>query len=152
MKVRSLVKLSNHSAFRWWSVQCSACMLLLSDDLMGCCAARTIGWLDLRRRAFPPGGQVGVVWSRWPDSMARHAKESVAHVRRSSAGWMLAKIGTLSVGVRRRHPVTIRKASLMAGSTWRKWTLEHHAKVQYSAAEWIRARVAIRSFVAQHPI
>ena len=37
-------------------------------------------------------------------------------LRRSSAGWMPARIPRLSAGVERRHPDTIRKASLMAGS------------------------------------
>ena len=40
----------------------------------------------------------------------------MAPLGRSSAGWMPARIGRLSAGVGRRHPVTIRKASLMAGS------------------------------------
>ena len=44
-------------------------------------------------------------------SMARRARYSVAPLRRSSAGRMPA-----SAGVGRRHPVTIRKASLMPGS------------------------------------
>ena len=52
MKVRSLVVLSNHSTFHWWSAQSAARMLLLSDELMSCCAAGTNGCLDLRRRAF----------------------------------------------------------------------------------------------------
>ena len=37
MKVRSLVGLSAHSAFHWWSAKCAACMLLRSDKLMSCC-------------------------------------------------------------------------------------------------------------------
>ena len=40
----------------------------------------------------------------------RLAKESVAPCRRSSGGWMPERTGRLSVGVGRRHPVTIRKA------------------------------------------
>ena len=48
-------------------------------------------------------------------SMARRARDSVAPLRRSSAGWMPARIGRLFAGVGRRHPVTIRKASLVAG-------------------------------------
>ena len=39
------------------------------------------------------------------------AKESVASSRRNSAGWMPESIGRLSIGVGRRHPVTMRKAS-----------------------------------------
>jgi len=41
--------------------------------------------------------------------MARRSRYSVASLRRSSAGWMPARIGRLSPGVRRRYPVTIRK-------------------------------------------
>ena len=80
---------------------------------MSCCAADTNGCLDLRRFAFALDGQGGAEWSRSPGSMARRARDSVAPSRRSSAGWMPARIGRLCAGVRRRHPVTIRKASLM---------------------------------------
>ena len=90
-------------------------MLLLSDEVMSCCAASTNRCLDLRRRVFPLGGQVIAEW-RCPGSMGRRARDSVAPLRRSSAGWMPARVGRLSAGLGRRHPVTIRKASLMAGS------------------------------------
>jgi len=43
-------------------------------------------------------------------------RDSVAPLRRSSAGWMPARIGRSSIGAGRRHPVTLCKASLMAGS------------------------------------
>ena len=55
-------------------------------------------------------------WSRCPASMARRARDIVAPLQRSSAGWMPAKMGRLSAGVGHRHAVTIRKASLIAGS------------------------------------
>jgi len=74
------------------------------------------GCLDLRRRAFALDGLVSAEWSRCPGSMTLRARDSVPPLRRSSAGWMPARIGRLSAGVGRRHPVTIRKASLMAGS------------------------------------
>jgi len=77
MILRSLVRLSNHSAFRWWFPLCSAGMLL-SDELMSCCAASTNGCLDLRRRAFSPSGQVSAESSRCPGSMAGRARDSVA--------------------------------------------------------------------------
>ena len=83
---------------------------------MSCCAAGTNVCLDLRRRAAAPDGRVSAEWSRCPGSMARRLRYSVAPLRRSSAGWMPARIGRLSAGVGRRHPVTIRKASLMEGS------------------------------------
>jgi len=90
--------------------------MLLSDKLMSCCAAGTNGYLDLRRRATALDGRVSVEWSRCPGSMARRPRDSVVTLRRSSAGWMPARIGRLSAGVGRRHPVTIRKAPLMVGS------------------------------------
>ena len=82
-------------------------------SFMSCCAAGTNGCLDLRRRATALGGRVSAEWSRCPGSMAQRPRVSVAPLRRSSAGWMPARIGKLSAGVGRRHPVTIRKASLM---------------------------------------
>ena len=124
--------------------QCAARMLL-SDELMRCCAAGTNGCLDLRGSAFVLCGRVSTVWSKCPGSTARRARESVAPLRRSSVGWMPARIGRLPAGVRRRHPVTIRKASLMTVLMRWAWALWHQTGAQYSAVEWTRARVAFRS-------
>jgi len=85
-------------------------------------------------------------WSRCPGSMARRDRDSVAPMRRSSADWMPARVGRLSAGVGRRHPVTILKALLMAGSM--RW---HQTGAQYSAVECTKARVAIRRVVAPVP-
>ena len=122
MKMRSLVGSSAHSAFHRWSAHCAARMLLLSDKLMSCCAAGTNGCLDLRRHAFALDGRVSAKWSRCPGSVARRPRDCVAPLQRSSAGWMPARIGRLSAGVGRRHPVTIRKESLMVESIRRVWT------------------------------
>ena len=110
-QLQSLVGLSNHTAFHRWSAQSAARMLLLSDEMMSCCAAGTNGCLDLRRRTSALGGQVSSEWSRCPGAMAWRAKDSVTLLRRSSAGWMPARIGRLSADVGRRHPVTIPKTS-----------------------------------------
>ena len=83
---------------------------------MSCSAADTNGCLDLRRRASAFDGRVSAEWRRCPGSIARRPRDSVAPLRRNSAGWMPARIGRLPAGVGRRHSVTIRKASLMAGS------------------------------------
>jgi len=90
--------------------------VVVVDELMSCCSAGKNGYLDLRRRAFALDGRVSAEWSRCLGSMTRRARDSVAPLRRSSAGWMPARIVRLSAGAGRRHPVTIRKASLMAGS------------------------------------
>jgi len=148
IEVRSLVGLSNHSEFHRWSAHYAAHILLLSERLMSCCAAGTNGCLDLRRRAVAPDGRVSAEWSRCLGSMARRPRDSVAPLRWSSAGWMPARIGRLSAGVGRRHPVTIRKASLMVGSMRRAWALRHQIGAQYSAVEWTRARVAVLNVVA----
>ena len=89
--------------------------VVVADELMSC-AAGTNGCLDLRRRAFAPGGQVSADWSRCPGSMPRRGKESVAPLRRSSAGWMPTRRGRLFACVGCRDLVTIPKASFMAGS------------------------------------
>ena len=65
---------------------------------MSCCAVGTNECPDLRRLAFALGGWVSVEGSRCLGSMARRAKDSVAPLRRSSAGWMPARIGRLPVG------------------------------------------------------
>ena len=69
-----------------------------------------------RRQLYAARGQVSAEWGRCASSMARRARDSVAAFRRRSAGWMPARMGRVSAGVGRRHPVTIRKASLMVGS------------------------------------
>jgi len=115
MKVRSLVRLSNHFVFHWWSTQSAALLLFLSDEPKSCCAAGTNERLDLRGCAYAPGGQVSAEWSRCLGSMARRASESVARLRRSSAGWMPARTGNLFPGMGRRHSVTISKASWWQG-------------------------------------
>ena len=91
---------------------------LLSAKLMSCCAAGTNGCLDLRRRVSALDGQVSAEWSRCPGSMARRARDSVAPLRRSSAGWMPARSRRLSARCRTQASSqnTIRKASLMVGS------------------------------------
>jgi len=111
----------------------------------------TNGCVDLRRHAFALGGQVSVEWSRCPGSMPRRARDSVAPLRRSSAGWMSARIGRLSAGLGHRHPVTIGKASLMAGSMRQVWALRHQTGAQYSAVEWTRDRVAVRRVAVPAP-
>ena len=72
---------------------------------MSCCAAGTNRCLDLRRRAAALDGRVSVEWSRCPGSMARRPRGSVGPLRRSSAGWMPARIGSIGVarGGQRGH-------------------------------------------------
>jgi len=82
---------------------------------MSCCVAGINWCLNLMCRAFALDGQVSAEWSRCPGFMTRRARDSVAPLRRSSAGWMPARIGKLTPGVGRRHPVTICQASLMGG-------------------------------------
>ena len=91
---------------------------------MSCSAAGTNGCLDLRRRATALGGRVSAEWSRCPGSMAQRPRDSVAPLQRSSGDWMPARIGRLSAGVGCRHPVTIRKVSLMVGSTRQAFVVE----------------------------
>jgi len=150
MKMRSLVGFSAHSTFHWWSAQCTARVLLLSDELNNCCAAGTNGCLDLRPRAFVLDGRVSAEWSRCPQA-PWHGVLSTAPLRRSSADYMPARMGRLSAGLGLRHPVTIRKASLMAGSMRRVSALRHQTGAQYSAVECTRTRAAIRNVVALAP-
>ena len=61
---------------------------------------------------------------------------------------MPARIGRLSAGEGSRHPVTIRKASLMAGSMRWVWALRLQSGAQCSALEWMADKVAIRNVLA----
>ena len=104
--------------------QCTTRMLLLSDELVSCCVVSTNWCLDLRHRALTLSGQVSAEW-RCPGTMAWHARESAAPLRRSSGVSMPVRIGRLSTGVEHRHPVTIRKVSLTARSMRQLWALQH---------------------------
>jgi len=148
--MRSLVGVSVHSTFHWQSVHCAARMLF-SYKLMRCCAAGTNACLDSRRRAFALDGRVSADWSRCPDSIARRARDSVAPSRRSSAGWMPARVVRLSTDVGRRHAVTVGKASLIVVSMRLVWVLRHQTGAQHSAVECTNARVDIRRVVAPAP-
>jgi len=145
-KVRSHVVLPNHSTFQRRSSQ-NAALLILSRELMSCCAAGTNECVRLRWCAFPLGGQVSAEWSRCPRSIARRVRENVVPLRRSLAGWKPANIWRLSAGVRRRHLVTIRKVSLMAGSVMRVWALRYLRGAQYSCC-W---SMTVRNVVAPTP-
>ena len=61
------------------------------------------------------------------------------------------KIKRLSVGVGRKHLVTMRKTSLMGLSIMRVWALQHQTGAQCSAVEWTKAIVAVQSTVASAP-
>ena len=75
--------------------------------------AGTNGCLDLGLSLLTACDSVSWPCRMWSGSKElRLAKESVASWRRSSAGWMSERIGRLSVGMGRRHPVRMRKASL----------------------------------------
>jgi len=49
-------------------------VLLVSDELMSCCAVGTDGCLDLRHRAFPIDGRVSADWSLFPGSSGTACK------------------------------------------------------------------------------
>jgi len=64
---------------------------------------------------------------------------------------MPVRIGRVSAGLRRGHPVTIHKASLTMGSMRRVSAQRHQTGAQFSVVEWTRARVAVRNGVAAAP-
>jgi len=57
----------------------------------------------------------------------------------------------LSTGVGCKHPVTIHKASLMAGLMRRVRALRHQTGAQYSAVECTKVRVAVCRVIAPAP-
>jgi len=136
MKVRSLIS----SVIR--QERCTSVVFVKWTD--GCCAAHQ----NLRCCALPRDGQVSTDWSRCPGSMAETVwTDTVASLRRNSAGWIPANIGRLPIGVGRKHPVLVRKASFMAGSMRWVWALRHQKGAQYSAVECSRAKVAVGNVV-----
>ena len=70
-------------------------------------------------------------------------RDSMACLRRSSAGWMPARMGRLSNGVGHRHPVTMWSVSLIAVLMMGVCTLRHQISAQYSAVEYTRLPIPI---------
>ena len=135
-KARSLEAPLQYSVFHLWFVHSEARMPSLARLSKRFCAAGTNGRLDLSltwRASEDPLKISYKIWSGCRDP--RWAKESIASIRRSSTGWMAESIGRWSVGVGRRHPVTMRKALFKTVSMRRVWALRHQTGAQYSAVE-----------------
>jgi len=129
MKVRSLTVLCNHSTYHWWSTQSITFLLWSSDELMSSCAAGISVSIWDAVHSHLVNRNRSAEWSRCPDSVAWCARDSMAPMWRSSAGWMPARIRSLSAGVGRRHPVTVRKASLMTRTMRRVWAVWHQSSI-----------------------
>ena len=132
--MHSLVALSVHSTFHWWSGQCTTHVVVvrLTDEML----CGVYKWVFRFETLYVCTQWMGECeWSRIPDSMAQRARDWVAPLRQSSAGWMPARIGRLSAGVGCRHPVTIRKALLMAG-WWGGY--EHCGTRQVHITPWLK--------------
>jgi len=84
MKMRSLLGLSSHSAFRWWYAHCAA-RTLLSDKQMSCCAGyKLVSWFE--------ASCICIRWTAGVRAPWPGARDSVASLRRSSQGWMPARM------------------------------------------------------------
>ena len=135
-KARSLEAFSQYSAFHLWFVHSETRMPSLARFSKRFRAAGTNGRLDLSltwRVSEDPLKKPCKIWSRSKDP--RQTKESVAPIWRSSSGWMPESTGRWSVGVGRRHPMTMCKASFKKLSMRRVWELRHQTGAQYSAVE-----------------
>ena len=71
---------------------------------------------------------------------ARRAKDSMACLRQSSVGRIPVKTNKLSIGVRCRLPLLMRKVPLIGLLIRRVWALQHQTDEQYFAAECTKAR------------
>jgi len=90
-------------------------------------------------------------WRRCYGFIVWQARDRVALFWRSSVGVNTCRAKRLSNRVGRRHPVTNCKPSCMGLSTRRVCLLRHQTRTQYSAAEWIKARLAVRNVLASEP-
>jgi len=142
------------SAFNRWSAQGVALLLLSSDKLMSCCAVRTNGCLDLRRRASALHAQASAEWDRCPDSMAWRARDSTCALQRSSVGWMPARNQKIVRWCRTQAPShhsqgvvggRLNEAGVSTAAP------DRSVVQQYFAVEWTRAKVALRNVVAPAP-
>ena len=83
--------------------------------------------------------------------MARRPKDGVAPLRRSSAGWMPARIGRLSAGVGTQASSHFSQGVVDGGVNKASMSTTAQTRAQYSAVEWTRARVAVRNVFAPAP-
>jgi len=133
------------------SAQKIAVVLDLSRSFSSSSAADTKGCVDLSSRCCLIGANMSRSWRRCSGSIARQARDSVALFLQSSVVLISATKKTFSIEVTRKHPVTNRKASCIGLSTRRVGLLWHQTKAEYSAAEWIKARVAVHNVLASEP-
>ena len=91
------------------------------------------------------------IYWRVVSEMARRARDKLAPLRRSSAGRMPARMGRLSAGVARRHPVTIHNSLLMTRSMRQMWALRNQAREQYIAVKRTMSKAAVSNIVAPAP-
>ena len=70
---------------------------------------------------------------------------------RRSTGFMPISASKLSVGVVRRHSVTLRSALLMGLSIKQVRMLRHHPGAQYSAVESTNVKVVVHRFFFSSP-
>ena len=137
-KARTKEAFSQYSVLHLWFVHSETQMPSLARLSKRFRAADTNGRLDHSltwRVSENPLKRPYKVWSGSRD--LRWAKESVAPIRRSSAGCMPESIRRWSVGVRRRHPVTMRKASLKTLSMRRVWALRHQIDAAVVLSCWL---------------
>ena len=139
MKVRRREVLICHSVFHLVSAQHATLVSDLEKLFKSFSTTGTKGCLDLSSPCSLQGGDKNLLLSMCSGSCARRARDSMTRLRRSSVGKISAKTNKLSIGVRRRHPVTMRKASLIGLLMSRVWALRHQTGKQYSAAEWLCA-------------
>ena len=140
-KTRSLEAPSQYSVFHLWFVHSEARMSSLARLPKRFRVADTNGRLDfsltwrvsedLLKRPYR-------IWLRSRDP--QWAKESVTLSRQSSAGWIPESTGRWSVGVGRRHPVTMHKASFKT----LQWGECEHCETRLAHSTQMLSRLMIR--------
>ena len=112
MKTWSLDVFSQYSTFHLWFVYSKARMPSPARLFKRLRAPGTNGCLNLSLSWRASENTLKRPYKiRSGSANPRQAKESVASSRRSSTGWMPESMGKWSVGMKRRHPVTMCKAS-----------------------------------------
>ena len=135
INVWSLEAFSHHSMLHLYSSHRATLVPDWARSFSSSNAVGTNGCLDLSCRSCPPSGDTSLSYRRCFGTRARRARDNSVFWRRSSVGWMSAKIKRLSVDVGHRHPVTMLKASLMGLSIRLVWALRHQTGVQHSPVE-----------------
>ena len=126
MKMRSLVGLSAHFPFHWWSAQCAARMLLLSDKLMSYSAKRVTQNMSASRN-LPTLGVSVTIQLYLRDSKFRMYQKSATRLQRQVAVPIYQEQTNFRIiqTLESRHYKASQPMRMPIATQWRSWSVSY---------------------------